>query len=819
MSAYPSDYTPTGDGQGKFSPADILFKYLAYLPLFIICLVLSVGGGILYLRYTTPKYVSSVPILVKSGGNEQSLTGKQSGLVEVALYGPPEIKLADEIQRLRSVKVIRRMVEKHQFNISYFNEGNIKISNVHNLVPYRLIPIEIRDSNRTCKIRFTHCNMNGYDILVGTDGLERHKWSDVLNINNNLFRIDLKQPIAAGDDINITTWVHPTTRVNEILNQMTVYPQDPNSTILMISLKNDNASLGRDILDNLVEEFNIASIEEKNAAAEKTIRFINDRLDSLSRELKNLEFSDQGDGKNGGLSIEQQTSLFFNRLTQAEEAIDQFDLQLSLVDLVEKYVTQPATKDKLVPSTLGVADGTVGGMISSYNSLLQAREKEAPNLPAGGMMMQQLDNQMAEMRKSILLTLSNYRKSIILQKQDLQNKNAHYQNSLATIPAKQRRELEMQRQRQVKENLYLYLLQKKEETAIATASTKASYEQLNAAGGPREPVEPDAGKIRMFSILFGLILPIGIIWGRDQLNDRVYTRDDIQKKTKVPIIGEIGHVEDSKSLVVVHQSRNIISEQFRIIRSNLGFFLKDKPFKTILVTSTVSGEGKSFVSINVAAVLALSGKKVALLEFDLRKPRILANLSIEKTGLGISNCLLDMAKPEEVFTPLENFPNLHIYPSGIVPPNPAELIMSENNRHFFDNLQANYDYIIIDSAPVGLVSDTFSLAQFIDVSLYIVRHRFTFKRQVAFVEEVSNQKKLPNLYLIVNDLKMGARFGYYGYGYGYGKGYGYGYGYYYGYGGGYFSGGAEEYYDVKATGWRKWKRKILGSSNRSKANT
>lgn len=773
----------------------------------------------MYLRYTTPKYISTVPILIKSGTNEQSLTGKQSGLVEVALYGPPDINLSNEIQRLRSVKVMRRMVEKRQFNISYFNEGNIKISNVHNLVPFRLIPVQINDSNRTCKIRFTHCNTQGYDIMVGTDGLERHKWTDALTVNGNLFRLQLIQPAGATEDIFITTWVHPLTRVNEILNEMTIYPQDPNSTILNISIKNDNAALGRDILDNLVEEFNIASIEEKNAAAEKTIRFINDRLDSLSRELQGLEFTAQaGNNKFSSLSIDQQANLYFNRLTQSEDAIDQFDLQLSLVDLVEKYVQQPATRDKLVPSTLGISDATVGAVITAYNQLQQQREKDAPNLPEGGLQMQQLDNQMTEMRKSILLTLSNYRKSLVQQKQDLQNKNAGYQNSLATIPEKQRRELEMQRQRQVKENLYLYLLQKKEETAIATASTKASYEQLNAAGGSREPVEPDASKIRMFSILFGLILPIGIIWGRDQLNDRVYTRDDIQKKTKVPIIGEIGHVDDNKSLVVAHQSRNIISEQFRIIRSNLGFFLKDKPFQTILVTSTVSGEGKSFVSINVAAVLALSGKKVALLEFDLRKPRILANLSIEKTGLGISNCLLGMASPEEVYTPLENFPNLHIYPSGIVPPNPAELIMSDSNRVFFDYLKANYDYIIIDSAPVGLVSDTFSLAQFIDVSLYIVRHRFTFKRQVAFVEEVNTQRKLPNLFLIVNDLKMGARFGYYGYGYGYGKGYGYGYGYYYGYGGGYFSGGAEEYYDVKMSGWRKTLHKLKKSLASRKNN-
>lgn len=810
MSSFPSEYTPTGNEQGKFSPADILFKYLAYLPLFLLSLVLCIGGGIFYIRYTTPKYVSTVPILIKSGSTEQSLTGKQSGLVEIALYGPSDLNLPNEIQKLKSVSVLRRMVEKQRFNIAYFNEGNIKVSNVHTLLPFRFVPITITDSNRVFKVRFTDCNQIGYSIIVGTDGREKHLWSDQLNLNGGIFQIKPIQPIRPSADIYITTWVNPLVRVNEILQEITISQQDPNSSILNISIKNDNAALGRDILNAMVEEFNLASIEQKNEAAEKTIHFINDRLDSLSLELRGIEYEAHGSGKNAGLNIEQQTTLYIGRMTETEEAIDQLNVQLGLVDLVEDYVQQPATRNKLVPSTLGITEPTVNTMVENYNAMQQEREKQAPNLPPGGMMIKQLDSQMAEMRQSILQTLKNYRVSLQQQKADQEKKNNRFQGYMATIPDQQRRELEIQRQRKVKEDLYLYLLQKREETAIATASTKASYEQLNAASGRNTPLEPDASKIRLFSILLGLLLPVGIIYVRDQLNDRVYTRDDIQKKTRAPIIGEVGHVEDNKSLVVAHQSRNIISEQFRIIRSNLGFFLKDKPLQTILITSTVSGEGKSFISINVAAALALSGKKVALLEFDLRKPRILANLAIEKTGLGISNCLLGMASPSEVYTPLDNFPNLHIYPSGIVPPNPAELTMSESNRHFFDYLKANYDFIIIDSAPVGLVSDTFSLSQFVDVSLYIVRHRFTFKRQITFLEEVNQQKKLPNLFIVVNDLKMGARFGYYGYGYGYGKGYGYGYGYYYGYGGGYFSkngDGNEGYFDVQPTGWRKWLKK------------
>lgn len=818
MSSYPSEYTPTGDGAGKFSPADILFKYLAFLPLFIITLVLSITAGIIYLRYTNLKYVSTTQILLKNS-NDNQLTGRQGDLVSIAMYGSSDINLNNEIEKLKSVKVMTRMVVKHQFNIGYFNEGNIKTSNLHTTVPFRLVPVDIKDSSQTYRIKFTNLTGSGYSLMTGTDQLENHFWTDVLNIHGGFFKLQPINLIKKEEGIYITTWVNPVKRANEILSQLTITPKDASSAILNLSIKNDNSMLGKALLDGIAEEFNLASIEAKNLAAENTIRFIDNRLDSLNRELIGLDKGKKNAGTDATdvLNVEQQSSLFFNRMNETEQVLSALDLQLSLASAVENYVQNPATKNKIVPSTLGITDITVGAMISAYNQMQMQREKEAPNLPVGGMLMQQLDGQMSELRKSIIESLQNYARSIQGQKADAVNKNALYRNYLSQIPEKQRLELEMARQQKVKENLYLYLLQKKEETAIATASTSTSYEQLNAATGSPKPVEPDADKIRMFTIMLGLLLPIGIIYVRDQLNDRLYTRDDIQKKTKVPIIGEIGHVDDNRSLVVAHQSRSIISEQFRIVRSNLGFFQKGKDFKTILVTSTVSGEGKSFVSINMAAVLALSGKKVALLEFDLRKPRILTNLSIEKTGLGISNFLLGMAKAEEIYTPLENFPNLHVYPSGIVPPNPAELMMSENNYVFFNYLKANYDYIIIDSAPVGLVSDTFTLAAFVDVSLYLVRHRFTYKRQIAFVDEIHQQQKLPNLYIVVNDLKMGARFGYYGYGYGYGKGYGYGYGYYYGYGGGYNDSGAGDYYDVKLTGWRKvgrQARKLFGLRRR-----
>lgn len=808
MTPFPSEYNPTGDDKGgKFSPADLLFKYLAFLPLFLVCLALSLTGGLLYLRYTTPRFTSSVQMLVKSG-ETNPVYGQQGDIVERALYGPRDINMSNEIQKLKSVAVISRAVAKHNFHIQYFNEGNIRTSNLFDQVPFVLQPVLIADSTRTYKIKFAHLTEQGFDLVIGENKFEPHTWGDTVYSGGSQFMLHKKDPIVESDEMSIATWQNPNSRASELLNTVAIFLSDPNTTILTLSLTNDNVRMGKAILNALVQEYILFSVESKNVSAGATINFIGVRLDSLGSELRNLEksirdFRDQNDI----LPAEQLATKYSTRLAASEEELLKIDWQLLMLKETESYLNAPGKKFDLVPSSLGIDDPTVGALIGEFNTLRLERKKQAEQQQPGSLPLKEIDKQLEEIGRSLNERFGNFRQVLLTKRRDLLAKNTEYTSYLSRIPEKQRRQLELERQQKVKEGLYLYLLQRKEEIAITTASTDPGYAALNPAIGSETPVEPDTSKIKMFSILFGLLLPIGIIYVRDLLNDKLMTRDDISKATTVNIIGEIGHVENNKSLVVADKSRNIVSEQFRIIRSNLAFLMNQRPFQTILVTSTVSGEGKSFISINLAAVLALSGKKIALLEFDLRRPRIMENLGLPKTKVGISNVLLGLVNPNEVYTALPGYPELHVFPSGIVPPNPGELVLSQGNKDFFDFLKREYDYIIIDSAPVGLVSDTFSLASYVDTSIFIVRHRYTYKRQLSFVEEIFRTGKLPYLWLVVNDLKMGARFGYYGYGYGYGKGYGYGYGHYYGYGGGYFSKGADDYYDVKVPALRRrWKK-------------
>lgn len=809
----PSEYTPTGDEQGKFSPADILFKYLAFLPLFILSLALSIALGVAYLRYTTPVYESSVQMLVKSG-ERNPVYGGEGDVVERALYGPRDINMSNEIQKLRNVDVVARTVEKNNFHIQYFMEGSIKTSNVFNSLPYVFVPIAITDSAQTYRVRFTNITRTGYTLLLDEEKQLKLRWEDEFSIKNSRFKLASKLPAENLSDEGsrfIATWSNPKVRAGEILGQTGIYVADPNTTILSFSMRTDNVAMGRAILDAMVKEYILYSVETKNVASFGTLEFIDIRLDSLSKELGEIEQGLQDyRAENEVLSIDMQTQRYAALFTAAQDRLVDLEWELEILGYFDAYARSPRPRTDLVPSAMGLKDDIIPATVSTYNQLRLQREKDARELAPNSLQLKQLDQQIGDLQKTLFERIREHRSGIERMKNDLNQKMDTYKEYLKNVPEKQRRLFEIERQQKVKENLFLYLLQRKEEIAITTASTDPAYEVLNPATGRNEPVEPDAGKIRLFAILFGLLAPIGIIYIRDLLNDKLYTRDDIIKRTKAPIVGEIGHVEDNRNLVVAHESRNIISEQFRIVRSNLGFFMANQPWQTILVTSTVSGEGKSFVSVNLAAVLALSGKKVALLEFDLRRPRIMRNLGFEKPTKGIANILLGRGTIDEVLHPMPGFENFHIFPSGIVAPNPAELVLGDNNRIFFEEMKKRYDYIIIDSAPVGLVSDTFSLAPFIDSTLFIVRHRYTFKRQIEFIDEVYVQRKLPRLWIIVNDLKMGARFGYYGYGYGKGYGYGYGYGYVSQQKRGYQSSGADDYYDIQPSWWKRTVKKWRG---------
>jgi capsular exopolysaccharide synthesis family protein len=491
--------------------------------------------------------------------------------------------------------------------------------------------------------------------------------------------------------------------------------------------------------------------------------------------------------------------------------------------MIEDYIrnNRSVNRSKIIPSNFDISDAAFNNQIQKYNDLQQKKQKNDFITFKENTESSELDNELNEVKASILEAAASLKNAKKLKIKNYTDKYDTDISKLSTLPDREKVLQDINRQKQIKEKLYLYLLQKREETAIASISTTSNYQAMDAAGSSRIPIEPKVGQIRTFAIAIGLLFPIAFIYLLDMLNDKITTRQDIIAKTPIPIAGEISHVDNNET-IVVENSRNIVAEQFRILRSNLQFILTPnddgtkKHSQTLLVTSSVSGEGKSFISLNLAAVLSLTGKKVALLAFDLRKLKGLKLPDvIEDNNRGITNYLIGQTNDiASIYQIMPKHPSLHVYNTGPIPPNPAELIISPRMEILFAYLKEQYDYIVIDSAPIGLVSDSFALSKYTDTVMYIVRQRYTFKKQIEFVNDLYKEGKLANMAIVVNDVNLAGRYGYYGYGYGYGYGYMYRYGLGYGYSryiyGGkkkdpYFDANKRGYFDdtVKLSWWQK----------------
>lgn len=395
-------------------------------------------------------------------------------------------------------------------------------------------------------------------------------------------------------------------------------------------------------------------------------------------------------------------------------------------------------------------------------------------------MIKAMEAALEKVRLNIAQTLSNVRQAYVIAGDKMNHNQVTIKQSIQGLPGKSIQMMNIQRQQKIFEELYSLLLSKKVETSIASASTISNSQIIEPAISGNYPISPDVKKIYTFYFIIGLMIPIGIIAMKELLQDKVIGRPDIEKQTSTPIMGEVGHSSEAKSLVVTTNSRRFISEQFRIIRTNLQYMIGKNENPVIMVTSSFSGEGKSFISTNIAAVMGLTGKKTVIMEFDIRKPKILAGLDL-KRKLGISNYIIGKATIDDVIVKVEGAENLYVIPCGPIPPNPSELLLEERLGQLMKEVRERFEVVIMDTAPVGLVSDAITLGKFADITLFIVRQKYTFKKQLAFIEELYVTRKVPGLCLVLNDVKNEG--GYYG---GYYGSYGYAGSYAYGIGSGYF---------------------------------
>lgn len=762
------------------NPKELLLKYLHYSWLFALCIVLSLAVAWLYLRYTKPMYSVKSTLLIRND-NERGNGGitSQDMFSDLGLFQSATNK-QNEMLILSSRTLMERVVKKLGLQKKYSVIANVKTTDIYPDYPLELVIIELRDSSQAFSLNL-NVSKDWRTFRLG-EGKQEYVIGQEFKLPMGTFKLAPRET-SSYRDLEYREFVIqylPLMNAANYYNRgLSVSPANDLSNVLSLSYVHDNPILAASILNHLMDEYNIAAIEDKNEMNRKILSFITDRLSLVENQLDSVENNLQlFRTSRDVINLTAQSELYFNNVNSLTDNLNTLELQLEVANMIETYINQPENKSSLVPSTLGLTDPTLIQLVTIYNELVKNRLIQLQTgATTNNPVVKNLDQNIEEARLKMLQNLVNIKNVYKNNIKTLTSQTNNLKKQISSIPEKERLATERARQQEIKRNLYLYLMQKREESEIAQASTIAGSRILDLALPTFNLVNPIPSRVYSIAILLGFLLPIFLIYLRDLSNDKVITRGEILKGTNAPLLGEVGHSENEKVLLFPDSSRTIVAEQMRILRSNLRFVLGDKFEKpTILVTSSFSGEGKSFISTNLGATLAISGQRTVILELDLRKPKILAGLGLPK-GYGLTNFLVGSARLDELAKPVPHVDNLFVIPCGPVPPNPSEILLTPKFGQLFAWLKENFDCIVIDTAPVGLVSDAFTLSQYADATIYVVRQRYTFKRQINFIDELYKKQKLPRMGILVNDFISEGTRGYYGYGaakYGYGYGYGYG---------------------------------------------
>ena len=767
---------------------EIVEKLIYNWKWFVLSVIIALIAGFIYSRTQNDVYEVKSSILIidqsKSGQMNEVSVLKQLDAAGIG-GGKSTSSVNNEEQVMRSTALMKRVVNRLELQTSYSHRVFMKSEDMYTASPLYVHLDSLSLSHLKSSLELNIKPENGQLTIDGS-------------YNSSTFQLQAKELPAI-----LKT---PAGRIYILLRSGKTFPNEPiqvtiNTTfntakylasaalttevgkmadVIDLALKTSNVQKGQDILNTLSDIYNQDATEQNNLSAINTATFIDGRLKLLTSELGDVEKDVENYKKTNKLTdIDVDAQMYLDKNNTYDQLQVQVEMQQHLIKYVEEFIHNPANQSALVPN-LGLTDVGLIAVIQKYNELVMLREQVAHGSSVENPALKTLNQQINATRKAIQISISNSRKGLQINDADLGAQNLLIQSKIRDIPRQEREFIEIKRQQQVKETLYLFLLQKREEASLNMAVTVPKGRVLNAPDDATQ-VGPHRTTIMLVFLVIGLLVPAVIIYLLEIINTSIRNRADVEKNSKIPVISELGH-NDSGSIFIDYKTNTCAnSELFRLLRAKLQFTLDHPTEKVILVTSTISGEGKTFVGINLSVMLSLSEKKVLIIGMDLRKPQLAKYFGIEfKDGITayLSGQITDYKSL--LYKNIE-FPLLDVLPAGVIPPNPNELIMKKRFDSLLDELKKQYDYIVIDSAPVGVVSDSYLIDRVSDLTLYVCRARYTDKRTIEFINRIQDEKSLKRLFLVVNDVDLDSnKYAYHRkYGYGYGKqryGYGYGYG-------------------------------------------
>ena len=753
--------------------------FLSKWKFIIICLFLVIGFAYVYLRYANYEYRATASIKINEEKQNKQLP-ELTALQNYGLFSNDFAKVDDEIEIIKSRTLIQKVVEDLKLNISYYVRGKIKEQEIYINPPVKLSFFESDslintvDTTLYIKIKsptkFLLSSKESNELLdlEGSDAKE-YAFGDRIITGFGDFVITpntIDEPLKNGTSIKIQ--MKPvTTVVERYQGNIKVSTSKEGSNILKLSLTEGLKDKAKLILDKLIEKYNEDVISDKQLIVQATSDFINNRLNIVSNELEQVDFTAETLQKNNRLTaLASQSDIFLQSEKENESKLITTANQIQLIDYMKDHINQKNSNSDLLPADVGIADNSVAQITKSHNELVLQRNRLLKNSTEKNPTVINLNNQIEALKENLNQSLNNIRSANEITLNSLNREDERISAQIYSAPTKARQFRDVKRQQDIKESLYLYLLQKREETAISLGLSSPNAKIVDSAYATVLPVSPKPSFVYLAAFLLGLAIPMGLIYVRDILDTKIHDKNDLSKVVNIPFIGDIP-LSDKKKRLVSKIDYSPKAEAFRIIRTNIDFMLKDshsKKCKTIFITSTTSQEGKSHTSINLASSLSHSQKKVLLVETDIRVPRVNEYLNI-KNEKGLTDYISDSnLSVNDVTVSLKDNSFLNIIPSGTIPPNPADLLMSDRMIHMFEYAKKSYDYIIVDTAAVGLVTDTFLISHFADMFIYVVSANKIDKRQLHIAQTLYDEKRLPNMSVLLNGTTKKK-----GYGYGYGS--------------------------------------------------
>ncbi len=749
-------------------------KYLVHWKWFLISVFLCVGIAVFYAKTKVNIFETSTTILIKEEGSSSSELMAFQDLTSLGIGGGGN-NLVNEIEILKSKYLTNSYVRKLNLNVEIYQRRGLKEVEL-----FENSPIE-------CKVLSNDNSFYNLDTIVDINILDAQKYSYQLENTEETVIGKFGEKInVAGQEILLipntnfsntknTSYQLAFKNIEDVIDNyrknLTVVNVDDNSDIISIKLKHPVKQKSELILNTLVDLYNQMSIEDKNLIGKKTDEFITKRLAGIKTELDEIDkLEEQYKSEKQITDISVQSKVFVDAKSENELEVFKKETELRMVEFMLTDIQKQSNDYDLLPSNIGVGDNiSLATSVVKYNDLLLERNRLLRSSSSFNPVVKSLNAELQNLRQNIEGSLRNIKKQHEITLTSLNAMEKEFETKISSLPKQAREYRTILRRQSIIAELYSYLLQKKEENEISMAVTVSNAKVIDRAYSSRKPVAPKKPIIALVGLLLGFIIPFTIIYLRDLLDNKFHTSSELKSLVSAPLLGDIPLDSSDEKVVIKQGSRTSTAEAFRLLRTNLDFMLTSvlSNSKTIFVTSTISGEGKTFVSVNTAASLALTGKKVLLMGMDLRAPKITQYLGLPNRN-GITNYIVNSENSVlDIIKPLKGFENLDLLSSGIVPPNPAELLLNPKVGEMFEELRKIYDYIVVDTAPVNLVTDTLMLSKYADMFLYVSRANYLDKRLLEVPEKLYQEKRLPNMALLINGIDYRK-----GYGYGYGE-YGY----------------------------------------------